>query len=449
MAKSIRKRVNPFKFENWLKLLFIAVATVMILSACSVRQAQKTLLSAEGVKGAHIGIAIYNDTKGQWLTKYQSDHFFTPASNTKILATYLGLEFLGDSLPGWKMAENTDTLFLMPLGDPSFMHPEFSYQPVVELIKNTKKQVIILANQQQDRFEVFGRGWSWADYDQDYQPERSRMPIYGNVVHFYQSNQKITSIKPFYFFRDNVDLDKVGEKNWTRNISGNRFYTTKESNKSKYFQVPFSQEYTPMVKAIELLNDTLGKKISFQNYISGPTNSFKTIKTVPTDSLLKIMMFRSDNFYADQIVLMASEKLLGRMDDAALIDSVSKTLFTNLPQRMRWVDGSGLSRYNLNTPENYIAILQQMQAKFGETRVKNIFEKGGEGTISAYYKNFPGTMYAKTGTLGGQVALSGFIYTPKQQKLYFSVLVANHMSPTSTQVRRAVETYLTKVTKGM
>jgi len=448
MAKSIRKRVNPFKFENLLKLLFVAVATVMILSACSVRQAQKTLLSAEGVKGAHIGIAIYNDTKGQWLTKYQSDHFFTPASNTKILATYLGLAFLEDSLPGWKMAENADTLFLMPLGDPSFMHPEFSYQPVVELIKNTKKQVVLVGNQQ-DHFELFGRGWSWSDYDQDYQPERSRMPIYGNVTHFYQSNQKITSIKPFYFFRDNVDLDKVGEKNWTRNISGNRFYTTNESNKSKYFQVPFTQQYAPLLLAVDLLSDTLGKHIEFQNYIAGTTNGIKMIKTVPTDSLLKIMMFRSDNFYADQIVLMASEKLLGRMDDAALIDSVSKTLFTNLPQRMRWVDGSGLSRYNLNTPENYIAILQQMQARFGEDRVKNIFEKGGEGTIAAYYKNFPGTMYAKTGTLGGQVALSGFIYTPKQQKLYFSVLVANHMSPSSTQVRRAVETYLTMVTKGM
>ena len=446
MAKSIRKRVNPFKFENLLKLLFIAVATVMILSACSVPQ--KTLLSAEGVKGAHIGIAIYNDTKGEWLTKYQSDHFFTPASNTKILATYLGLQFLGDSLPGWKMAENADTLFLMPLGDPSFMHPEFSFQPVVDLIKNTKKQIVVVGNQQ-DHFEVFGRGWSWGDYDQDYQPERSRMPIYGNVVHFYQSNQKITSIKPFYFFRDNVDLDKVVEKNWSRNRLGNRFFTTNENNKSKYFQVPFSQEVAPMLLAIDLLSDTLGKNIKFQNYIPRPINAFKTIKTVPTDSLLKIMMLRSDNFYADQIVLMASEKLLGKMDDAALIDTVSKTFFTNLPQRMRWVDGSGLSRYNLNTPENYIAILQQMQAKFGEARVKNIFEKGGEGTISAYYKNFPGTMYAKTGTLGGQVALSGFIYTPKQQKLYFSVLVANHMSPSSTQVRRAVEAYLTKVTKGM
>jgi D-alanyl-D-alanine carboxypeptidase/D-alanyl-D-alanine-endopeptidase (penicillin-binding protein 4) len=448
MAKSIRKRVNPFKFENLLRLLFILVATVMILSACSVRQAQKTLLSAEGVKGAHIGIAIYNDTKGKWLSKYQSDHYFTPASNTKILATYLGLEFLGDSLPGWKMAENTDTLFLMPLGDPSFMHPEFSYQPVVDIIKNTNKQVVIVGNNQ-DQFEIFGSGWSWADFAEDYQPERSRMPIYGNVVHFYQSNQKISSIKPFYFFRDYVDLDKVEEKNWTRNMSGNRFYTTNESNKRKYFQVPFSQQYAPLLLAVDLLCDTLGKNIKFQNFIPGPISAFKTIKTVPTDSLLKIMMLRSDNFYADQIVLMASEKLLGKMDDAALIDTVSKTFFTNLPQRMRWVDGSGLSRYNLNTPENYIAILQQMQARFGEARVKNIFEKGGEGTIAAYYKNFPGTMYAKTGTLGGQVALSGFIYTPKQQKLYFSVLVANHMSPSSTQVRRAVETYLTSVTKGL
>lgn len=448
MAKSFRKRITNFKFENWFKILFILAAIAMVLSACSVRQAQKTLLSAEGVKGAHIGLAIYNDTKGQWLTKYQSDHYFTPASNTKILATYLGLQFLGDSLPGWKMAENADTLFLMPLGDPSFMHPEFRYQPVVDIIKNTKKQVVIVGNQQ-DQFEVFGSGWSWADYAEDYQPERSRMPIYGNVVHFYQNNKKLDAIKPFYFFKDIVDLDKVEEKNWSRNRLGNRFFTTIENNKSKYFQVPFSQEEMPMVKALELLSDTLGKKISLQKNATIPVTSYKTIKTVPTDSLLKIMMLRSDNFYADQIVLMASEQLFGKMDDAALIDSAKKLFFADLPQRMRWVDGSGLSRYNLNTPENYIAILQQMQAKFGEARVKNIFEKGGEGTIAAYYKNFPGTMYAKTGTLGGQVALSGFIYTPKQQKLYFSVLVANHMSPSSALVRRAVETYLTSVTRGM
>ena len=50
MAKSFRKRITNFKFETWFKILFIVAAIAMVLSACSVRQAQKTLLNAEGVK---------------------------------------------------------------------------------------------------------------------------------------------------------------------------------------------------------------------------------------------------------------------------------------------------------------------------------------------------------------------------------------------------------------
>lgn len=443
MAKSFRKRITNFKFENWFKLLFVIASIAMLLSACSVRQAQKNLLTSEAVKGAHIGIAIYNDTKGKWLTKYQSDHYFTPASNTKILATYLGLQFLGDSLPGWKMAETADSIFLLPQGDPSFMHPEFSYQPVVDIIRNTNKQVAIIVEKKEDRFERFGDGWSWNDYAADYQPERARMPIFGNVVHFYQ-DQKSLQIKPSYFFsQQTLPNGPVVGKDWTRAKNENKFSLTGQNNTRRYFQLPFVYDSK---QVISILQDSIKKNIATLSNV--PAISFSTLKTVPTDSILKIMMFRSDNFYADQIVLMASEQLLGRMDDAALIDSAKKLFFSNLPQRMRWVDGSGLSRYNLNTPENYVAILKQMQTKFGEGRVKNIFEKGGEGTIAAYYKNFPGTIYAKTGTLGGQVALSGFIFTPKKQKLYFSVLVANHMSQTSAQVRRAVEAYITAVTKG-
>ncbi len=376
MVKSIRKRINfPIQY------IFPAFAA-LLLSSCSIMQAQKTLIKVPALKGAHVGIAIYNDTKGEWITKYQSDHNFTPASNVKILATYIALQYLGDSLPGWKMAENADTLFLYPQGDPSFLHPDFKYQPIVDLIKGTKKQVVICPFNAKDKFGVFGDGWAWNDRGEEYQVERSRMPFLGNMYQY-------------------------------QTVS---------------------------------LNDTL--KLPIQVGLFPITAATKIIKTVPTDSLLKIMMLRSDNFYAEQVLLMVSEQVLGRMDDAAIIDTIYKTEFANLPQPMRWADGSGLSRYNLNTPENYIAILKQMQTKFGEARVKNIFEKGGEGTISTYYKDFPGEVYAKTGTLGGQVALSGFIYTQKHQKLYFSVLVGNHMSKTSSQVRKAVEVYLTKIAKG-
>ena len=438
MAKSIRKRVIIVQYIS----LFVSI--VLFTSSCAVQKAQRSLLNTPALKGAHVGIAVYNDTKGAWIDQHQSDYYYTPASNTKILATYVGLQFLGDSIPGWKMAENADTLFLFPQGDPSFLHPEFSYQPIVDLIQKTNKQVVIATTQSNDRFENMGDGWAWNDYAEDYQPERSRMPIYGNVVHFYD-NGKSLQIKPFSFSKNqDIQYEAVKAKQWSRKKSTNDFFVTTQKNSAKYFQVPF---VTDSEKDIQLLNDSLhiAKPIQVLKY--SPQLAQRIIKTVPTDSLLKIMMSRSDNFYAEQVVLLGSAQLLGHIDDAAFMDSLIKTEFNFLPQPMRWADGSGLSRYNLNTPENYVAILKQMQAKFGESRVKNIFEKGGEGTLSAYYKNFPGTLYAKTGTLGGQIALSGFIYTKRQQKLYFSVLVANHMSKTTSAVRKAVEAYLVEIAK--
>ena len=435
MVKGLRKRVVT-------PLHLLSIVFIVVLSACSIQKAQKTLLQTTALKGAHVGIAVYNDTKQSWIDQYQSDHYFTPASNTKILATYVGLKYLGDSLPGFSMAENADTLFLTPLGDPSFLHPDFTYQPVVELIKNTKKQVVIQPTKANDQFGHMGNGWAWNDYGEDYQPERSRMPIYGNVVHFYQGNGKLF-IKPFTFFKDISDITTVYQKNWTRKLVGNQFYTDGQKNTAPYFQVPFDSYFEPNLP-LYLLQDTLKVKL---NIVDGISSILKQhiVKTVPTDSLLKIMMRRSDNFFAEQVLLMGSQQLLGKMDDAAFIDTLLKTEFSQLPQKMRWVDGSGLSRYNLNTPENYVAILKKMQDEFGQKRVTHIFETGGEGTLSAYYKNFPGEIHAKTGSLSGQIALSGFIYTHKNQKLYFSILVSNHMSPTSAGVRKAVEAYLVSV----
>ena len=424
-------------------------AILFLFNSCAIQNAQKKLLAAPPLKGAHLGIAVYNDARNQWITQYQSDHYFTPASNTKILATYVGLQYLGDSLPGWKMAENADTLFLFPQGDPSFFHPEFSYQPVVSLIKNTAKQVMIATTNAEDQFGYFGDGWAWNDYNEDYQPERARMPLYGNVLHVYSKANQL-DIKPAYLMDGAVlDYENIKGKSWTRDRLNNHFYTTSQKNTDTYIQVPFIHNTQ---NAITLLNDTLrlSKPIKAFEY----TNSFDTsvlklkwVKTIPTDSLLKIMMSRSDNFYAEQVILMASAQQFGKINDGAFIESVVKNDLSDLPQPIRWADGSGLSRYNLNTPENYIVILKKMQSKFGEARVRNIFEKGGEGTLSAYYKNFPGEIYAKTGTLGGQIALSGFMYTPKKQKLYFSVLVANHVSKTTMPVRKAVEAFLIAVAK--
>src|SRR5207253_2251461 len=90
----------------------------------------------------------------------------------------------------------------------------------------------------------------------------------------------------------------------------------------------------------------------------------------PTDSLLKPMMHNSDNFFAEQTLLMISNEKLGFMNDAAIIDTLLRADYKSLPQKPRWVDGSGLSRYNLFTPQDFVAILEKIKAEFGMERIK-------------------------------------------------------------------------------
>lgn len=165
------------------------------------------------------------------------------------------------------------------------------------------------------------------------------------------------------------------------------------------------------------------------------------IKTQPTDSVLKPMMRRSDNFFAEQLLLMVSGKFNIPMSDQKVIDTLLKTDFKGLPQKPRWADGSGLSRYNLFSPKDLIFILNKMKDDFGMERIKNIFPTGTEGTLANYYVAEKGYIYAKTGSLSGVIALSGFLYTKKNKLLIFSVLVNNHNS-SGTNVRRAVEKFI-------
>ncbi len=82
-----------------------------------------------------------------------------------------------------------------------------------------------------------------------------------------------------------------------------------------------------------------------------------------------------------------------------------------------------------------------MKNEFGIERIKEIFPTGGEGTLSSYYKKDSSFIYAKTGTLSGVVAISGFLYTSKNKLFLFSVLVNNHQA-SATEVRRSIERFL-------
>jgi len=138
---------------------------------------------------------------------------------------------------------------------------------------------------------------------------------------------------------------------------------------------------------------------------------------------------------------MISNQQLGTMSETKVIEKVLSDTTIKFPQKPVWVDGSGLSRYNLFTPEDMVYILQKSENEFGVDLIKKIFPTGNEGTLKGYYDDKAGFIYAKTGTLSGQFALSGYLKTRKNSLLIFSIMINNHNQKAS-DVRKVVGEYV-------
>lgn len=464
-----------------LRELLIINSSLLILSACSTQKqiaksAKEDVLSTKALQAAHVGISIFDPATNKYLYNYQGDKYFVPASNAKLPTCYAAMKYLGDSLVGLRYGipdrvGYKKTIVIEPSGDPTFFHKDYKANPVFNFLKKSienKEDIFFLLKK--NSFNRWGSGWSWNDYEESYMAERSAFPLFGNTIEI-SFNEKFDGKKPpLYKERMLKAFPKifdslVNEANWFPEWRNKKFEVKRDINANKFSIVTanntFNHQTIPFVtndwgSAIEFLTDTLlirenlatkgENEVYFMEYEDAEGDETKitnwhTIHSQPTDSLLKPMMHRSDNFFAEQSLLMISNEMLGFMNDEKIIDTLLKTDFKDLPQKPRWADGSGLSRYNLFTPQDFVFILNKMKNEFGMERLKVILPTGGEGTISSYYKADSGYIYGKTGTLSGVVAFSGFLYTKKGKLLIFSTLVNNHRA-SATDVRRAVEKFI-------
>ena len=117
---------------------------------------------------------------------------------------------------------------------------------------------------------------------------------------------------------------------------------------------------------------------------------------------------------------------------------------------MRQVDGSGLSRRNLVPPSAVARLLVAVRAEpwfpiwfaalpiAGEPdpMVGGTLRKRMIGTVAA------GNVHAKTGTLTGASALSGYVTGPDHRPLVFSAIINNQLSPSVTPVLDRIATAL-------
>ncbi len=483
-----RSLTFSFLISHFLFLIFFTSCSIERQIA---KSAQADVLDTKALQTAHIGISIFDPAANKYLYNYQGDKYFVPASNIKLPTCYAAMKYLGDSLVGLRYFYSETNLakelvvVVKPTGDPTFLHDDFKTQPVLNFLTQQSKSKYQIAFLDEDwQSDMYGSGWSWNDFNKSYLAERSSMPIYGNVITINLNEPSKRNIndseisisdKVYMFSTQTPYFDTL--VNWNARSLSNQvlksyepkieirrsFYSNsfgiRQSNR-KFTQtfIPFVTHGSQTAQSI-LYNDLHikhGILLKESNQFGGveyifyypeylkrkiKMNNWNVIHSQPTDSLLKPMMHRSDNFFAEQSLLMVSNEMLGVMNDEKIIDTLLKTDFKDLPQKPRWVDGSGLSRYNLFTPQDFVAILNKMKNEFGMERIKVILPTGGEGTISSYYKADSGYIYGKTGTLSGVVTFSGFLYTKKGKLLIFSTLVNNHQA-SATEVRKAVEKFL-------
>jgi D-alanyl-D-alanine carboxypeptidase/D-alanyl-D-alanine-endopeptidase (penicillin-binding protein 4) len=442
-------------------LVAILLATALFLSSCSIQQrlaspANQYLLNDSSLLSAHIGISVFNPETGKHIYTHQGDKLFIPASNTKIITCYAAMNYLPKSLPAAYITDLDTAVVITPTGDPTFLHPYFDKHPLFDAIKKINKPIYI--SNHNWNTNALGQGWSWEDYSEHYMNERSAFPIYGNQIHWFQEKGKKEN--PSYP-GDTVDLFIYSnpEVTWPVEFATekrNAFHVERAKDQNAFtlfegkesqatYSVPFIT--SGIETGIRLLEDSLGKKIfladaSLEEKIKKIKHD--TIYSQPTDSMLKIMMHNSDNFFADQSLEMVSQQKLNTMDEALIINDLLSSDLVGLPQKPRWVDGSGLSRYTLFSPDDIIFVLNKLRQEQPFERIKSIFLQTGHQTLSSHDSTQNEFLIAKSGSMGGIYCLSGYIISQKKKVLIFSIMV-NNTKATSTKVSKQIRLFLERV----
>ncbi len=358
------------------------------------------------------GVMIKDLASGKVLFEKNADQYFMPASNMKLLTFLQANRILGSQIPSFKYRETKDTLFFWGTGDISNLHPTIKNTALRDFLAASSKVLVYGAPLKP--MPIMGSGWAWDDYNDHYSAEISDLPLYANLVNF-SASAKRWKIVPDAF-------EAVTKTGSTLEVRRKRL--------SNQFELPVltSEKYgsqdVPFITSPEmttfLLTDTLHKSVETMPLAVHP--DARIFYAGKMDSLYLPMLHESDNAVAEQLLVMiAAEK---GWDPTKVIENLKKEPGNEFLADIRWVDGSGLSRYNLVRPKDFIHILELLAKEVAPDRLHTLLPEAGKtGTMRNVQDLNEGVrIWAKSGSFGNTYDLSGYYLTKDGKTLAFSIL---------------------------
>jgi len=412
----------------------IAVCSCAYKGTIRKRKIEK-LFTRSAISNDHFtGFALYDMDVKKMVFELNSDKYFTPASNTKLFTFYTCLRMLGDSIPAFRYSQGSDSLIFWGTGDPSFLQTGLKATNGYYFLKKTEKKLFFSSGFYQNDF--YGSGWAWDDYNDYYQAEITEFPIEDNVAVLSSDKAGRLQISP-------AGLSMYLKCDSSYKPSSFRVRRDFLSNTFVYPAMPvpvdFHQEIpwkTSTDLTVSLLQDTLKKPV-YEVHMPMP-DSAKTIYDANADTVYRHMLQPSDNFIAEQLLLVCSSVKFNMLNADSVIRYSKEHYLNDLPDVPQWVDGSGLSRFNLFTPRSIVVLLCKISGQMkNDSLLHSLMPAGGvAGTIRKAYQTDNGVpfVWAKTGSLSNNHNQSGYLVTRKGKRLAFSFMNNNFTRP-SREIR--------------
>jgi len=393
------------------------------------RKIKKQFKHSISLNDHFMGFALYDLDDKKMIWEHDADKYFTPASNTKLFTFYTCLKMLGDSIPAIKYVIRNDSLIFWATGDPAFLHTVLKGAKAFDFLKNSNKKIFFSTGSYTGDF--YGDGWAWNDYNDDYQAEIDELPLEDNVAKFYADKSDSLQVTPGYLKRylkcDSMFHPKTFRIQ--RDFLTNTFIYPDTPLPANFIQyVPWK---TTTTLTLALLQDSLKVPVT-EVHLALP-DSAKIIYDANADTVYKHMLQPSDNFIAEQLLLVCSSTKFKQLNADSVINYAKANFLNDLPDVPQWADGSGLSRQNLFTPRSMVALLGKIldQVKNDQLVFSLLPEGGVVGTIKKAYKTDNGQpfIWAKTGSLNNVYNQSGYFVTRKGHRLAFSLMNNNFTRP--------------------
>ncbi|MCB0274923.1 MAG: D-alanyl-D-alanine carboxypeptidase/D-alanyl-D-alanine-endopeptidase [Calditrichaeota bacterium] len=435
------------------------------------RQQIEQILADIALTQSNVGIKILSLDRGEVLYSRDSHKLFHPASNMKLLTTATALNRLGTSffyetvagtdsgmVPGETLGGN---LYLQGRGNPDLELADLEMM-IAQLrdrgLRRITGDLVVDPSYFDELF--WGNGWMWDDASAWYWAPITPLAVNDNCVEILVSPGKNPGDSLIYKLLPDTRYMKVINNGFTAQPGDSAAVDSftvvrdwiKPANVIRISGAMYPGQDSDNSVIDVLSGDLFGATLFAElleragiaftgavRYGKMPANA--AVWATHRSPLLAATIINtnkiSDNLSAENLLKTVAAQKRGVPGTArngvseiyAFLDSlgVDSTSY-------RVVDGSGVSRYDVITPDLLVTLLEGMHRDF---RVQAEFKTslpiaGVDGTLKYRMRNTPaqGNLRAKTGSLSGVSSLSGYTSTADGELLAFSIIMEHFLVPT-------------------